>query len=107
MPTALPMSIRQEIVRRRLDGQELSQIALEIDLSYHSVRQIWRTFRQRGHDGLEPRYQLCGRPPPRRSSPGPGPEEPPSLLGAQVIRVELARELGIAVTTCPRLGPSR
>ena len=28
MPSALPMTIRQEIVRRRLDGQELTQVAL-------------------------------------------------------------------------------
>jgi hypothetical protein len=62
MPSALPMAIRQEIVRRHFDGQELVHVALGLGVSYHSVRQIWRTFRQRGHDGLNPRYQNCGRP---------------------------------------------
>ena len=96
MPSALPMSIRQEIVRRRLDGQELCQIALELGMSYHSVRQIWRTFQQRGLDGLEPRYQLCGR----RSTHDQVVAQACDLKklhpnwGAQVIRLELARNSG-------------
>jgi hypothetical protein len=103
MPSALPMSIRQEIVRRRLDGQEIYRVALELGLSYHSVRQIWRTFQQRGLDGLAARYQLCGR----RSDCGQVVaracelKKPHPNWGAQVIRVELARELGFALADLP------
>ena len=103
MPSPLSMTIRHDIVRRHLDGQELCQIALELCVSYHSVRQIWRTFQLRGLDGMAPRYQRCGRP-----------RSPDAVLaracemkklhpdwGAQLIRVELARELAVASTNLP------
>ena len=72
MPSALPMAIRQEIIRRRLDGQELCHIALELRVSYHSVRQIWRTFQQRGLDGMRHGISAAADPVvPDRSSRGP------------------------------------
>src|SRR5262245_5148923 len=103
MPSALPISIRQEIVRRRVAGEEFSQIALELALSYHSVRQIWRTFQQRGMGGLEPQYERCGR----RSIPDDVVARACEMKkqhpnwGGQLIRVELARELGMALTGIP------
>src|SRR4051812_11791076 len=100
MSSELPMSIREDIVRRRVGGEELSQIALELSLSYHSVRQIWRTFQQRGLGGLGPRYGPCGRRPipDRVVAQACDMKKLHPNWGAQVIRVELARELGIAVT---------
>lgn len=103
MPSALPMTIRHEIVRRRLDGQELAQIALELRLSYHTVRQIWRTFQQRGHDGLSPRYQYCGRPAATTEvvARACALKAAHPLWGAQVVRIELARELGLDLESLP------
>jgi len=66
MPRALSMSIREEIIRLHQQGHELTVIAAELQLSYHSVRQIWRLYRRDGGDGLTPRYHACAR----ASSPG-------------------------------------
>src|SRR3954470_23283489 len=103
MPSPLSMTIRLEIVRRHLDGQELCQIALELRVSYHTVRQIWRTFQLRGLDGMAPRYQRCGRPRPPNSVVARACEMKKlhPNWGAQLIRVELARELAVALTDLP------
>jgi hypothetical protein len=103
MPSALPMAIRHEIVRRRLDGQELVQVARELGLSYHSVRQIWRTFRQRGHEGLNPRYPNCGRRPADAEMVARACvlKKDHPRWGAKVVRIELARALGRAVEDLP------
>ena len=53
MPRALPVPIREEIVRRHQQGEELAVIAVELGLSYHTVRQIWRLYRTRGADGCD------------------------------------------------------
>lgn len=103
MPTAFSMATRQEIVRRRLDGQQLAQIALEMNLSYHSVRRIWRCFRERGHDGLNPRYRNCARPSTATEVLGKACalKAAHPHWGAPVVRIELARELGLDVGDLP------
>src|SRR3954447_25747682 len=69
MPRALPVPTREEIVRRHQHGEELAAIAAELQLSYSTVRQIWRLFRIRGVEGLTPRYQACGHAAPASNAP--------------------------------------
>jgi hypothetical protein len=61
MPRALPVPNRDKIVRRHQQGEELAVIAVELGLSYHIVRQIWRLCRTLGADGLALRSHACGR----------------------------------------------
>jgi hypothetical protein len=61
MPRALAVPVREEIVRRHQQGQELAAIAVELHLSYNTVRQIWRLYRTHGPAGLTPRYHACAR----------------------------------------------
>jgi hypothetical protein len=67
MPRAIPLDTRQEIVRRHLDGQTLSQIATDLHLPCVTVRALWRAFRRRGDEGLDVGYRHCGRSTPRHS----------------------------------------
>lgn len=60
MPSAIAMPIRQEIVRLRQQGQRYGAIGTALNLSPHSVRQIWRRFQQHGEAGLAPNYERCG-----------------------------------------------
>ena len=64
MPRALPPEIRLDIVRRHLHGQSLPQIAIELRLSYDTVRALWRAFRDQGEEGLAIRYDACGQSTP-------------------------------------------
>ena len=68
MPRATPLPIRRAIVDRLQAGQSLKTIALELDLTYDTVRNIRRRYRDKGEAGLMPDYHRCGR---RRAS-GPG-----------------------------------
>jgi transposase len=69
MPRAIPVPIRRAIVERHRAGQALTTIALELDLSYGTVRHLWRRYRCKGEAGLIPDYHRCGRP--REHRPGP------------------------------------
>jgi hypothetical protein len=60
MPRAIPSDIRLEIVRRRERNQSLREIAADLQLSHHTVRKLWRAFRDGGVDGLTIGYQMCG-----------------------------------------------
>ena len=64
MPAALPIPIRKEIVERRHRGESFRQIAREMELSYDSVRAIWRHWEAQG--SLTPNYEACRRPGPRK-----------------------------------------
>jgi transposase len=68
MPRPTPIPIRRAIVERRRAGQSLVTIALELDLKYDTVRNLWRRYRRKGEAGLIPDYHRCGRR--RASSPG-------------------------------------
>jgi hypothetical protein len=96
MPRALPVPIREEIVRRHQHGQELTTIAAELRLSYHTVRQIWRLYGMHGAAGLIPRYHACARTaPPNHAAILPQACELKRLhptWGAGLIRIELAKK---------------
>jgi transposase len=61
MTTAISHPIRQEIVERHQRGDSLSQIATALNLSYWTVRQLWRQYRDQGMAGLSCQYARCGR----------------------------------------------
>lgn len=94
MPAALPLSIREEIVRRRQDGETFRQIARELKVSYAATRRIWARFRQEGD--LKPHYDRC-RPREVRKAADiykqavERKQEHPSW-GAGLIRLELAEQ---------------
>lgn len=64
MPAALPIPVRREIVERRSRGESFRHIAREMDLSYDSVRAIWRHWKR--YDQLAPNYEACRKPGPRK-----------------------------------------
>ena len=64
MPAALSLPIRKEIIERRSRGETLRHISREMDLSYDSVRAIWRHWKT--HDKLAPNYDACRQPGPRK-----------------------------------------
>lgn len=61
MPLALATATRRRIVEAHLKGEPLKAIAARENLSYSSVRNYWRRYRQSGFEGLRPRYHQCGR----------------------------------------------
>ena len=65
MPSAIPVPIRQEIIHQHHQGASLAQIAAALSLSYWSVRNIVRRYRQQGEAGLVPNYDNCGGQGPR------------------------------------------
>lgn len=60
MPRAIASALREELVRRHLQGCPLVQIAQDLGLRYGSVRLLWRRFLRRGPDGLRCDYDRCG-----------------------------------------------
>ncbi|MBN8594463.1 MAG: helix-turn-helix domain-containing protein [Anaerolineae bacterium] len=74
MPAALPLSMREEIVRRHQHGETFRQIARELKVSYAATRRIWARFTQEGD--LKPHYDRC---PPAR----PIDRDDPRLAGLQ------------------------
>jgi hypothetical protein len=61
MPLAIAKPIRVEVVRRRLSGESLVNIAGELDLKYRTVRGLWQRYRKLGEQGLDNGYARCGR----------------------------------------------
>ena len=57
MPAATPIKKREEIVRRQQAGESFAQIAREMSMSYHTVRNVWRYCKRTGQ--LEPAYDRC------------------------------------------------
>ncbi len=55
MPAPLPNEIRRQIVDRRNAGEQLTVISASLDLSYDTVRRIWRHWRK--HGKLSPNYE--------------------------------------------------
>lgn len=62
MPRALPVPMRELLVRRIARGEPIAAVAADLELSYWSVRTIWRRYRDGGTEALEPDYGRCGRP---------------------------------------------
>lgn len=65
MPQAIPVPLRQAIVRRRQEGQSLTSIAQEFQIPWSTIRKFWRRVRDRGPDAVLPDYRRCSRPGPR------------------------------------------
>lgn len=59
MPIPIPVVMRRQIVERHQAGISLSQIAKDLEMSYESVRNVWRIYRKEGR--IEPNYVNCGR----------------------------------------------
>lgn len=65
MPTAIAMSVREEIVRRREGGDTFRQIASSLGVSYNATRRIWQQSEREGQ--VKPHYERC-RPPEVRKT---------------------------------------
>ena len=61
MPRAIPVPVRQELVRRAQAGEPLIDLAQDLGLRYRTVRGLWRRYRDRGDAGLRPDYDRCAR----------------------------------------------
>ena len=61
MPRAIPVPVRRAIAERHQAGEALTKIALDLSLSYGTVRDLWGRYRRRGESGLVPDYRRCGR----------------------------------------------
>src|SRR5687768_15853092 len=59
MPAATAMKIRQEIVKRRENGDSFAQIAREMRMSYATVRNVWQFYQK--YQRLEPNYVACAK----------------------------------------------
>ena len=57
MPAATPIKQREEIVRRREQGESLADIARGMNLAYRTVRHVWRHYEKTGE--VRPRYAGC------------------------------------------------
>lgn len=60
MPVALPLSVRQMIVREKQKGSSLAAISEKHHLSYTTVRRIYQRYLREGTKGLVPRFSNCG-----------------------------------------------
>lgn len=60
MGAATAIHIRELIVREKLSGKSLVQIADEQNLSYSTTCNIWRRYKKKGLKGLCPDYSNCG-----------------------------------------------
>lgn len=58
MPIPIAVAIRQQIVERREGGENLGTIARTLEMSYESVRNVWRVYRSQGR--IKPNYGNCG-----------------------------------------------
>lgn len=65
MGTALPLPLRLQIVQQKSNGKNLRAIARETQLSYTTVRRIWKRYRAKGTEGLAPDYDKCNSAGPR------------------------------------------
>lgn len=61
MALAISQPIRHEIIERHQRGDSLPQIAAALHLSFWTVRQLWRQYRNQGSAGLACGYGRCGR----------------------------------------------
>ncbi len=111
MPRPTPIPVRNAILRRWRNGQNISKIAGELGFSERTVRRLVERFRQRGDGGLAPDYH----------HPAPQPNAAQRVLycaaldlrrahpkwGAEYLRINL-RRVGHSVPTArtiQRLAP--
>jgi transposase len=60
MGQAIPLSIRERIVKLRQNGKKFTTISQEEQIPYSTVRKIWKRFERKGLKGLAADYQNCG-----------------------------------------------
>lgn len=60
MGSALPIYLRRQIVEERAKGHKLIEISDQYHLSYSTVCNIYKRYRQEGLEGLGPHYERCG-----------------------------------------------
>lgn len=58
MAVPIPVPVRQVIVERHERGETLDAIAQEMEMSFWTVRKIWRRYRDKGEAGLRPEYDI-------------------------------------------------
>ena len=63
MGKAIPFAIREVLVHRRQSGEQLSELAMELGISYAVACKIWRNFKKEGQTALVTHYSNCGRKP--------------------------------------------
>jgi transposase len=59
MPAAIPIPVRQVILKRWRKGESVASLAAELKLSVRTVRNLVRRFAERGPSGVEPDYGRC------------------------------------------------
>lgn len=64
MPGPIENAIREEIIKRHLAGESLRSISAEMDMSYETVKKLWRHWVKRGR--VEPNYEAAKRRGTRR-----------------------------------------
>lgn len=65
MPAALPVPLREQMVRLHEQGHLLVDIAQQLNVRYATLGCWWRRYKKEGTAGLKPRYDRCGRRGPR------------------------------------------
>jgi transposase len=69
MPSALPLPVRQVILRRWQEGESVASLADDLQLSQRTVRHLVCRFDQRGQEGLVADYSRCAtKKTPRESA---------------------------------------
>lgn len=95
MPAALPVPLRQQMARLHAEGHRLTEIAVQLEVRYRTVRSWWRRYCREGDAGLRPHYERCGPRGPRAPAVHAAAlalkREHPTW-GAGLIRVELAHQ---------------
>lgn len=57
---ALPLHQRLKVIEAKQLGKSFIKISQELNISYSTVRRIWKNFKQNGKEGLKPQYHNCG-----------------------------------------------
>ena len=65
MPAALPVPLREQMVRLHEEGHLLVDIAHQLNVRYSTLCSWWRRYGKEGRAGLKPHYERCGRHGPR------------------------------------------
>jgi transposase len=101
MPRALPLPLREQIIRRHQQGESLLAIGQELSVPYRTVRRWWHRYQEGGAAGLHTHYERCGPQGPRAPAAVHAAaltlkrEHPP--WGAGLIRLKLVAQFGEAV----------
>jgi transposase len=96
MPQALPLALREQVVRRHQQGEALTQIAAALQVPYRTVRRWWHRYQQAGPEGLHTHSSRCGpkapkAPPAVHAAALALKREHPSW-GAGLIRLQLVEQ---------------